>query len=135
MILGFVIATKYHLRRQPTYDHPDLRPLIQNLSTFAKAAYLADGPMPKKRYGAFRQAGQFLSVPGAAPDPLKPLRRGPMYHGNLPFEILTYISAYMQSAIDNGTMTVSIMQTQAMNGLTMLVDRSGTNPGADVIAR
>ena len=78
--------------------------------------------MPKKRYGAFRQAGQFLGVPGAAPDPLKPLRRGPMYHGNLPFEILTYISAYMQSAIDNGTMTVSIMQTQAMNGLTMLLE-------------
>ena len=122
MILGFVIATKYRLRRQPGYEYPDLRPLIQNLSTFAKAAYLADGPTPQKRYNAFRQAGQFLGVPGAASDPLKPLRKGPTYHGNLPFEILTYVSAYMQITIDSGTMTVSIIQTQAMNSLTALLE-------------
>ena len=122
MIMGFVIATKYRLRREPGYDYPDLRPLIQNLSTFAKSAFFTDGPLPKKHYNAFRQAGQFLGVPGTSSDPLKLLRKGPKYHGNLPFEILNYISAFMQMSFSNGTMNVTIVQTQAMNGLTTLLE-------------
>ena len=122
MIMGFVIATKYHLRREPGYDHPDLRPLIQNLSTFAKTAYLADGPLPHKQISSLRRAGQFLGVPGTSSDPLKPLRKGPKYHGNLPFEILNYISAFMQLSIADGTINVAIVQTQALNGLTTLLE-------------
>jgi ion channel-forming bestrophin family protein len=122
MILGFVVATKYHLRRQPGYDYPDLRPLIQNLSTFAKSAYLSDGQPPEKTYGPMRQAGQYLGVPGTSSDPLKPIRKGPKYFGNLPFEILTYLSAYMEIIIKNNTLKVSIMQTQVMANLTTLLE-------------
>lgn len=122
IIRGFVVATKYRLRRQPGYEYPDLRPLIQNLSTLAKKAYLADGPLAQKRYSSLRLAGQFLSVPGAISDPCKPLRKGPTYHGNIPFEVLNYISAYVQIVIASGTMTVPIMQVQAMTMLTSLLD-------------
>jgi ion channel-forming bestrophin family protein len=122
MILGFVIATKYRLRHKPGYDYPDLRPLIQNLSTFAKAAYLSDGPIPQKQYNTVRQAAQFLGIPGTSSDPLKHLRKGPKYHGNLPFEVLNYISAYFQISFANGTVPVAIIQTQAMNGLSTLLE-------------
>jgi len=122
IIRGFVVATKYRLRRQPGYDYPDLRPLIQNLSTLAKRAHLANGPLPHKRYNSLRLAGQFLGIPGTIPDPSKPLRKGPTYHGNLPFEVLNYISAYVQIVIANGTMNVPIMQVQTMTMLTTLLD-------------
>jgi ion channel-forming bestrophin family protein len=122
MLLGFVIATKYRLRRQPGYDYPDLRPLIQNLNTFAKTAYLSDGQPPQRRYSPLRQAGQYLGIPGTSSDPLKPLRKGPKYFGNLPFEVLTYLSGYMEIIIKNNTLKVSIMQTQVMNNLSTLLD-------------
>jgi ion channel-forming bestrophin family protein len=120
--MGFVIATKYLLRREPGYDYPDLRPYIQNLSTFAKKAHFADGPLPHKHYSTFRRAGQHLGIPGTSSDPLKPLRKKLKYHGNLPFEILNYISAYMQMSFANGTLNVTAVQTQTMNGLTTLLD-------------
>jgi len=121
-LLGFVVATKYRLRHQPLYNYSDLRPLIQNLSTFAKTAYLNDGQPPQRKYSVFRQAGQYLGIPGTSSDPLKPLRKGPRYFGNLPFEILTYLSAYMEIIIRNNTLKVSIMQTQVMNNLSTLLD-------------
>ena len=122
MLLGFVVATKYRLRRQPGYDYRDLRPLIQNLSTCAKTAYLNDGPLAIKQYSGLRRTGQFLGVPGTGSDPLKPLRKGPRYHGNLPLEILNYLSAYMQLSFANGTINVAIIQTQAMTTLTTLLE-------------
>jgi len=122
LILAFVTATKYRLRHQPGYDYPDLKPLIENLSTFAKAAYLADGSPPTRTYARFRRAGQFLGVPGTESDPRKGLRKGPKYYGNLPLEILTYLSAYMQHIIGNDTLKVSIMQTQVMANLTTMLE-------------
>ena len=122
MLLGFVVATKYRLRRQLDYEYPDLRPLIQNMSTLAKSAYLADGAPPRKQYTPLRKVGQRLGVPGTQSDPLKPLRKGPKYYGNLPLEILTYLGAYMDIVISNGTLTTPVMQTQFMNSLTTLLD-------------
>ena len=122
IIRGFVVATKYRLRRQPGYDYPDLRPLIQNLSTLAKRAHLADGSQPQKQYSSLRLAGQFLGVPGTTSDPCKALRKGPTYHGNLPFEVLNYLSAYIHIVIANGTMNVPVMQVQAMTALSTLLE-------------
>jgi ion channel-forming bestrophin family protein len=122
MILGFAVATKYRLRRQPDYEYQDLRPLIQNLSTLAKTAYLADGAPTRKTYTPLRLAAQRLGVPGTFSDPCKPLRRGPKYYGNLPLEIVTYLGSYMEICIANGTMNTPIMQTQFMNSLTTFLD-------------
>ena len=122
MALGFVIATKYRLRRQLGYDYPDLIPYIQNLSTFAKTAYLADGPLPEKQWGPLRRVAVDLGIPGARPDPCKRTRRGPKYHGNLPFEILTYLSAYADIVISSGAMPSPALQIQVMNTLAALTD-------------
>ena len=122
MALGFVVATKYRLRRQLGYDYPDLMPYIQNLSTFAKKAYLADGPLPERQWSRLRRVGVDLGIPGARPDPLKRIRRGPKYHGNLPFEILTYLSTYADIVISNGALPSPALQIQVMNALATLTD-------------
>src|SRR5438046_10255490 len=84
MAIGFVVATKYRLRRQLDYNYPDLVPYIQNISTFAKTAYLADGPLPEQQWSRLRRVGVSFGIPAAQPDPCKAIRRGPKYHGNLP---------------------------------------------------
>ena len=71
MTLGFVVAMKYRLRRQLGYDYPDLIPYIQNLSTFAKTAYLCDGPLPEEQWSRLRRVGVDLGIPGARPDRLQ----------------------------------------------------------------
>ena len=104
LLLAFAIATKYRLRRQPSYDHPDLQPLIENLSTLAKSHFQRNGTMPSPRRNKFLLALQSLGVSFARPIP-RPL---PSELGNLPLEILTYISAYLQSTIDAGACTIPL---------------------------
>jgi len=77
---------------------------------------------PQKQYSSLRLAGQFLGVPGTTSDPYKALRKGPTYHGNLPLEVLNYISAYVNIVIANGTMNVPVMQVQAMTALSSLLE-------------
>ena len=122
MILGFVVAVKYRLRRQPDYEYPDLKPLVQNMWTLAKSAYISDGAPPRKTYSTLRKIAQRLGVPGAQSDPCKPLRRGPKYYGNLPLEIMTYLGSYMEICVANGTINTPIMQTTYMNSMTTLLD-------------
>ena len=55
-------------------------------------------------------------------DPCKALRKGPAYHGNLPFEVLNHLSAYIHIVIANGTMNVPIMQVRAMTALSTLLE-------------
>lgn len=121
MSLGYVISTKYRLRRQLGYDYPDLVPYIRNLDTFAKTAYLADGPLPEKAWSRLRRVGVDIGIPGARPDPLEN-DKGAKYHGNLPFEILTYMSAYVDLVISSGSIPSPACQIQLMNALAALLD-------------
>jgi len=122
MALGFVVATKYRLRRQLDYNYPDLVPYIKNLSTFAKTAFLIDGPCHEEKWSTLRRVAVDVGVPGARPDPCKRTCRGPKYHGNLPFEILAYLSAYAEIAISNKAMPSPAVQIQVMNALATFTD-------------
>jgi ion channel-forming bestrophin family protein len=122
MALGFVVATKYRLRRQLDYNYDDLVPYIKNLSTFAKAAFEVDGPCHEEEWSSLRRVAVDIGVPGARPDPCKRTQRGPKYHGNLPFEILAYLSAYADIVISSGAMPSPAVQIQVMNALASLTD-------------
>lgn len=122
MALGFAIATKYRLRRQLSYDYPDLVPYIRNLSTFAKTAYLKDGPLPEHQWSSLRRVAVSIGIPGARPDPLKPLCRGTSYHGNLPLEILSYMNAYAETIVRSGAMPSPAVQIQLLTPLASLTD-------------
>lgn len=121
MSLGFVVSTKYRLRRQLGYDYPDLVPYIRNLNTFAKTAYLRDGPVPEKTWSRLRRVGVDIGIPGARPDP-HATDKGPKYHGNLPFEILTYMGAYIDIVITSGSIPSPACQIQLMNAMSALLD-------------
>lgn len=117
-----MIATKYRLRRQLGYEYPDLVPYIQHLSTFAKTAYLADGPLQEKQWSRIRRVAVDLGIPGARQDPHICDHKGPKYHGNLPLEILTYLSAYVNEAVAQNALPAPAYQIQLMTTLSNFLD-------------
>jgi ion channel-forming bestrophin family protein len=122
LALGFATATKYRLRRKLGYEYPDLVPYIQNISTLAQKAYLADGPLSEQPWSSIRRVCVDLDLPGALPDPCKGTERGLKYHGNLPYEILVYISAYVDIVISAGGLPSIPVQIQVMNALASFTD-------------
>ena len=122
MAIGFSVATKYRLRRQWGYEYPDLIPYIQNIDTFAKNAYLTDGPLPEECWSSLRRVAVDFDIPGARPDPCARICRGPKYHGNLPVEILVYLSTYVDLLISAGLLPSIPVQIQVMNALASLTD-------------
>lgn len=58
----------------------------------------------------------------AESNPRKLVKRSRVPLGNLPLEILNYLSIYMKTIYDNGTFKVSIYQTQSLNAITTFND-------------
>ena len=112
MTIGFAIATKYRLRRQWGYEYPDLVPYIQNLDTFARRAYINDGPLQEEHWSPLRRVAVDFGIPGARPDPCARTCKGTKYHGNLPVEILEYLSAYIEILLSSGRMPSIPVQIQ-----------------------
>jgi hypothetical protein len=113
---------KHKLRFEPDYDYKDLKSLIENLDTYAKAAH-DPAHEPAKKPPAARTWAAYLGIPGAEENPMKKIKgSGEAHHGNLPLEILTYLSAYLESIIDNKTFATSCMQTTAINSLGIMAD-------------
>ncbi|KAF2006370.1 UPF0187-domain-containing protein [Amniculicola lignicola CBS 123094] len=119
LIAAYGVALKHKLRFEPFSHYDDLKHLIGHLDTFAKAADLPD---QKKKPSVFKTAGNFLGIPMAESNPRKDVKRATKPLGNLPLEILSHLSAYMKTIYDNGTLKVSIYQTQSLNAITTLND-------------
>ena len=111
LIVAFANALKHKLRFEPGIDYDDLRGYVQYLDTFAKAAE-KDLEKPGKKT-PWKSAGEYLGVSFAESNPQKLIKRSKKPLGNLPVEILTHLSAYIDSLIANGTLSVPIYQTQA----------------------
>ncbi|USP81165.1 UPF0187 protein sll1024 [Curvularia clavata] len=119
LIAAFSVALKHKLRFEPFVHYDDLQHLVGHLDTFAREA---DQPDDNKKPGVFKTAGKFLGLPMAESNPRKLLKRSRVPLGNLPLEILSYLSIYMKSIYDNGTFKVSIYQTQSLNAITTFND-------------
>ena len=111
LIVAFANALKHKLRFEPGIDYDDLRGYVEYLDTFAKAAE-KDLEKPGKKT-PWKSAGEYLGVSFAESNPQKLIKRSKKPLGNLPVEILTHLSAYIDSLIANGTLSVPIYQTQA----------------------
>jgi hypothetical protein len=113
LIHAFAVATKHRLRFEPYAYYDDLDSLVGHLDTFAKAA---DHPglheSPTKKKNRWKAIGEYLGLNMAASNPRKALKRAIKPVGNLPYEILLDISAYMEMVINNGTMTSTIIYGQ-----------------------
>ncbi|KAF2735628.1 UPF0187-domain-containing protein [Polyplosphaeria fusca] len=118
MISAFAVALKHKLRFEPHVEYDDLQDLIGHLETFAKSAGRPE--YPETRMRSCKRIGELLRIPMFRSNPRKELKRATCPLGNLPLEILTYISSYVHEIMDNGTFLLGIAQTHAQNNLETL---------------
>lgn len=104
LLVAFSMALKHKLRFEPYTNHPDLVNLVSHLSTYAGAASTGDVPVPKKK-SWWKATGEFLGLTIAESNPRKLIKRSSKNLGNLPLEIITYFTSYLQSVVDNDTLT------------------------------
>ncbi|KAF1968873.1 membrane protein [Bimuria novae-zelandiae CBS 107.79] len=141
LIVAFAMALKHKLRFEPYTHYDDLQHLVGHLDTYAKTvsppdlpstyrnedstdgkSRQADQPTPSRKQSVFKTFGQFLGLPFAESNPRKLLKKSKSPLGNLPLEILSYISAYLKTVYDNETLKVSVYQTHSLNAVQTLND-------------
>lgn len=120
LIVAFAVSLKHRLRFEPYTNYEDLEPLVSHLSTFAADAYDPDSLLTKSRKSSWKVVGEFLGLTLAESNPRKLIKRSKKPLGNLPLEIFTYLSAYFQSIISNGTLPTGAHQSMAMASLSSL---------------
>ena len=116
LITAFSVALKHKLRFEPYTNYEDLEPLVSHLSTFAGEAYDPGLKEPSIQ----KVVGEYLGLTMAESNPRKLLKRANKNLGNLPLEILTYLSAYTESIIANGTLQNGVHQSMVMANLASL---------------
>ncbi|KAF1992180.1 UPF0187-domain-containing protein [Aulographum hederae CBS 113979] len=121
LINAFAVALKHRLRFEPYTHYSDLQNLVEHLDTFAKEASTPELTQ-RQRPSKIKSWGKFLGLSFAVSNPRKTLKTCTKPVGNLPLEILSYLSAYLDSTIDNKTLLAPIHQTHAMNNVAALND-------------
>lgn len=110
--MAFAVSLKHKLRFEPGNSYEDISGLIDHLDTFAKAANDPNMGSGKKP-GMMKAIGQYLSIPMAMSNPRKQIKRSDKPLGNLPAEILNYLSAYVHESLINGSIPMPVHQSQA----------------------
>lgn len=116
LILAFAVSLKHKLRFEPYAHYPDIASLIGHLDTFAKAAHKEENTVEKK-HSPWKAIGIYLGIPFAESNPRKILKRADRPLGNLPLEILTYISSYVEEVSVNGTLKNPVITGQISTSL------------------
>ena len=96
LILGFAVSLTHRLRYEPYTHYEDLNGLIDHLDTFARAAEGGSTRSARMRASNLKRFGQRLNVSFAQSNPRKEIKKATKPLGNLPLEILLYISAYVE---------------------------------------
>ena len=114
MILAFTVSLKHKLRFEPFAHYPDIASLVGHLDTFAKAAHTESNVIvPKKTMR--KQIGEYLGLDFAVSNPRKEIKKAKSTNtplGNLPLEILSYLSSYLEEISKNGTMASPVVAGQ-----------------------
>lgn len=109
LILAFAVALKHKLRFEPDVAYEDLAGLIGHLDTFALEAHdrTVLCPPPKTPW---KSVGEYLGFSFAKSNPRKLVKRSKKPLGHLPLEILVHLSAYIESCVQNSTLSVAQYQ-------------------------
>ncbi|PMD45599.1 UPF0187-domain-containing protein [Hyaloscypha variabilis F] len=121
LILAFAVSLKHKLRFEPFAHYPDMASLIGHLDTYAKAATKEENKVEPKMT-PWKRVGNYLGMAVAQSNPRKAIKRADKPLGNLPLEILTYLSCYVEEASANGTLKSPIIYGQIMTALAALTD-------------
>ncbi|PWY85768.1 UPF0187 domain membrane protein [Aspergillus sclerotioniger CBS 115572] len=119
LILAFAVSLKHKLRFEPDVGYEDLAGLVGHLDTFAKEAHDREVLQPPKKT-PWKSFGEYLGVSFAESNPRKLVKRSKKPLGHLPLEILNHLSAYIDRCIANGTLSVSLHQSQAITAISTL---------------
>ncbi|KAL2219891.1 Bestrophin, RFP-TM, chloride channel-domain-containing protein [Thermoascus aurantiacus ATCC 26904] len=119
LILAFAVALKHKLRFEPDIAYDDLVGLVGYLDTFAKEAHDPDAVHPPRK-STWKAVGEHLGLPFAASNPRKLIKRAKKPLGNLPLEILNYLTAYIDLCVANGTLKSTLHQGQVIGALASL---------------
>lgn len=111
LILAFAVSLKHKLRFEPFAHYPDMQSLVGHLDTFAKAAHKEEN-VEKRKKGWLKTAGEYLGLTMASSNPRKELKRADRPLGNLPLEILTYLSSYVEEVSVNQTLKSPVVLGQ-----------------------
>jgi putative membrane protein len=120
LIVAYSIALKHKLRWEPYTNYDDLEGLISHLNTWAQEATATQGEQRRSR-SHFKAVGEYLGVSFAHSNPMKAVKKSTRPLGNLPLEILSYISAYLDDLADNAQLKIP-HQTFAVNNIASLND-------------
>ncbi|KAI0505740.1 Bestrophin, RFP-TM, chloride channel-domain-containing protein [Xylaria bambusicola] len=124
LIIAYAVALKHKLRFEPYTHYEDLIDLVGHIDTLAKEA-TADEEVQQarsKKYTIFKAVGENLGLSFATSNPRKQLKRIKKPVGNLPLEILCYLTAYSDELVANGQLPVGMQQTTVYNNLGLLND-------------
>lgn len=103
MIVAFSVALKHRLRFEPHTCYSDLENLVAHLDTYAKEA-TTEQHKKMKAPNKVKRVGEHLGVSFATSNPRKLLKNADKPLGNLPLEILSYLSTYLQCCIEEETL-------------------------------
>ena len=111
LISAFALALKHKLRFEPyvSYEQDNLDKLVANLETFAGSATDPSESATKEKTKR-KIAGEWLGLTFAESNPRKLIIKAANSNktlGNLPFEILTYLSTYIEEVCDNKTLRMT----------------------------
>ncbi|KAG9228206.1 Bestrophin, RFP-TM, chloride channel-domain-containing protein [Amylocarpus encephaloides] len=121
MILAFSVSLKHKLRFEPYAHYPDIASLVGHLDTFAKAAHKEENTVTQKKT-FWKQTGEYLGLTMANSNPRKLIKRAEAPLGNMPLEILTYLSSYIEEIVNNETMKQAVVASQMLSCLGTLTD-------------
>lgn len=111
LILSFALAVKHRLRFEPYAHYADIAGLVSHLDTYAKAAFKEEH-LEERKSSPWKALGERLGLPFALSNPRKEMKRSDRPLGNLPLEILSYLSAYFEEVSNNGQLKSTVLGGQ-----------------------
>ncbi|KAK5111581.1 hypothetical protein LTR62_004877 [Meristemomyces frigidus] len=121
LLNAFAVSLKHRLRFEPAVNYADLAPLVSNLKTLA--GELDQDMLREEMTSKWSSIGNYLDLAFAKKNPRRLIKQARAKHnlGNIPFEVLNYLSAYFEHVIAaEKTLSTGIHQAQALNMLVML---------------
>ncbi|TVY40075.1 UPF0187 protein [Lachnellula occidentalis] len=127
LILAFAVSLKHKLRFEPYAHYPDIQSLVGHLDTFAKAARSEENQdQNQKKKTPWKVVGEYLGLSMASSNPRKELKRASAPLGNLPLEILTYLSAYIEECSMNLTCKTPVILGALLGNIASLTECQST---------
>jgi len=120
LIIAYSVALKHTLRWEPYTKYEDLEGLISHLNTWAQEA-TAEYKEVQQKKSSLKAIGEYLGLSFTHSNPAKAFKKSTAPLGNLPLEILSYLTAYLDDLAEKAQLKVP-HQTFALNNIASLND-------------